>query len=711
MSGSLDALAGRPTAHPASSLLAAFAASSVTIPHALGLGLLAFAPLAGDYSLAALALWSAALPGAVLALAAPRKGVVYAPTTIAALMYAAIVASVAGVAQPLGLSPGQVLAVCGATVALGCGFQWLFGFLRLASISRFLPLSVMHGFAAGVGLSMVLSQLTRGFGQGHWSWDLRLLLHAGVALAVMVLARLLQARWKQMPGLLPAVALVAVLVLVFGQHARLAPAVASMPFAWPPLPDWQGIPWLKLLDLQGTRLVSLAMLMALVNSLDILVFNQELDLEHGLGSEPNRGLRRESLIGAACGLLGMIPASTSASRSRIGLRQSGPTLAVGSSHAAIMLLVAVTGHWWLPSVPMACLAGALVLAGLNQVPRPMWSRSYARHAPAVWAQSWLVAIVFAVAGGAGALVAGLVVATFVLMHASASTALRRALLDGQLRSRRLRRSADDLWLAQHMQKMAVIELQGVMSFGVSAHMAEQVRQLLQPRHNLLIIDAARVAAWDATALVRLAALGRDLGQQGLRMAVCGFDERSAAAATDSGVRVFADLDRALEWAEEAMLAERAAHEWPEYAADEALGEIGEGVGATARASLEQQMRWETVAQGQEIFAAGDRDADLLVVQSGRVTLSTRWPPSAGLRLATVGQGMAFGEMAFLNGDPRTACAGAESDVVIVGRLGRARFDAWARAHPADALILMRNLAVIGTRRLGATTRQLRAVLE
>ena len=58
-------------------LTAAASAASITVPHSLGLGLLAFAPLAaggsGDVPVAALALWSAALPGALLTLLAPRR--------------------------------------------------------------------------------------------------------------------------------------------------------------------------------------------------------------------------------------------------------------------------------------------------------------------------------------------------------------------------------------------------------------------------------------------------------------------------------------------------------------------------------------------------------------------------------------------------------------------------------------------------------------
>lgn len=710
----MNPAASPPASQPASGMAAAWSAAAVTVPHAVGLGLLAFAPLAGDHSLAALALWSAALPGLVLTLVLPRPGVVYAPTTVVALLFAAVLATAHGAAPALGLSARQVLAVSGATVALAFVFQWLLGVLRLASVARFLPISVTHGFAAGVGLSMVVGQVRNGFGSGAL-WDARMGWHALAALAVVGLAWALRRRWPRAPGLLSAVALVALAVALAGVWGHglgdvFAPAVQASGFAGPMWPDWTGIPWLALAHRHGSALVVLALLMALVNSLELLVFNQELELDHGLRGNANQALRRESLIGVLCGLAGMIPASTSASRSRIVLAQAGPSRDAPRWHAAIMLGVAATGAWWLHWVPMACLAGGLVLAGLLQVPGLMWSPRYARSSRVTWAQSWLVALVFAAVGGVGALVAGLVVATFVLLRDSAAKVLRHVRLDGELRSRRLRRAGSDTWLVPRMNQVAVFELQGVMSFGVAAHLAEQVRLLLQPRHRWVILDAARVPAWDSTALAQLRALVRDLGQQGIECAVAALD-RQAAEQAGPQMRCFADLDRALEWAEAGILLQRPLAQRPAYVDGDVLGEIGEGVPAEAARQLAAQCTPQDVPAQGVVFNAGDTDRDLLVVQSGHITLVTQWPPDTGLRLATVGRGMAFGEMAFLSGAARTASAGAERGPARLLRLSRAQFDGWAREHPEAALTLMNNLAQIGARRLGATTRQLRAVLE
>ncbi len=689
---------------------AALSAAAVTIPHAIGLGLLAFAPLAGELPLVSLVLWSAALPAIALSLLAPRAGVIHAPSTVVALLFAAVAAVVAGGTGKLGLPGAQLLAVCGATVAFAFLIQWLFGLLRLASLARFLPMPVTHGFAAGVGLSMLIAQTSQGFGSAGWVWDKRLALHALAALTVTAGAWLIQRRWPRVPGILVAVAAVSLIVGLAAPAGAFNAAAGTSVFTWPPLPDWAGVPWGAVLHTHGTQLVSLAVLMALVNSIDVLVFNQELELEYGVRGDANNALRRESLVGAATAVFGFIPASTSASRSRIALTRVGPTRAAGPLHAGMLLVVALTGHWWLHRVPMAALAGGLILAGLLMVPRVLWSRAYAKAAPAAFSQSWLVAMIFATAGGVGALLAGLVVATFVLLHASASTAVRRVSLEGQLRSRRLRRAASDAWLTPRMNRVAVFELQGLMSFGVAAHMAEQVRQLVLPRHDRVILDASRVPAWDSTALLQLRALARDLDRRGLMLTVCALDERARRHA-DASLRLMPDLDRALEWAEEAMLDERTAQERPAYPEYDALGEVGEGLAPAARAALEGVMRAQPLTSQEQVFAAGSADTDLLIVQEGRVTLATAWPPGNGLRLAAVGQGMAFGEMAFLNGMVRTACAGAEDQPGSLLRLSRADFDAWAESHPHDALVLMSNLAQVGTRRLAATTRQLRAVLE
>jgi SulP family sulfate permease len=193
-----------------------------------------------------------------------------------------------------------VLAVSGATVALAFVFQWLLGVLRWRRWRVFLPISVTHGFAAGVGLSMVVGQVRSGFGSGGRR-AVATCAPAGTllaALAVVGLAWWLRGRWPRMPGLLTAVAVVALAVALaavwgMGLGACLFRPCSPVRFAGPLWPDWTGIPWMALAQQQGQALVVLALLMALVNSLEILVFNQELELDHGLRGNANAPAPRE----------------------------------------------------------------------------------------------------------------------------------------------------------------------------------------------------------------------------------------------------------------------------------------------------------------------------------------------------------------------------------------------------------------------------------
>lgn len=475
----------KPLAAPARSpgFTGGASAASVTLPHALGLSLLALSPLSAEFPVGAMAMWAVALPCVVMALLFRHRGVIYAPSTVVALLYGAVLALVVRKAEALGLSPGQCLGVTSATIAFTFVLQWLFGVLRLADFARFMPISLTQGFAAGVGLAMILTQINTAFGADLWVWDVTLAWHAAVAGAVVLLAWLFQrfvtTRWPQFPWLFAATACVALMALALQASLsnwlpQLNPGADPYAMSWLILPTWTGLPWLDVLRQLGPTLFSLAALAALVNSLEIVLFRQELAIQQAQPDQGNNILQTESLACTACALMGWIPASTSGSRTRMAIQSGSVSGNAGLWHAGLVLGIALTGHWWLHWLPMACLAGALMTAGLRQIPKAMYSPLAWRQTQETQLQSWLVASVFAMAGGVIALVTGLIVATVALLKVSASSALRREHLNGQLRSRRLRRQDADQWVAERMRQVAVFELQGIVSFGVAAYVAKQI---------------------------------------------------------------------------------------------------------------------------------------------------------------------------------------------------------------------------------------------
>ena len=690
-------------------LVGAAAALAVTLPHALGLGLIAFAPFAQLMPVSVLALWSAALPGALMTLFARARGVVYAPSTAVALLFGGMLTLVMQAGAGQGITVGQALAITGLFVALGFFMQWLIGRARLAGLARFIPLSVTQGFSAGVGLSLVLTQLHSAMGAGVWLWQSALIWHLGIACLVVLLSVVLQRLWPRFPSLLMALLLVAVPALWLAPAGLLQMAATPHDLILPPLPDWLGAPWWAVIRQAGVPLVTLSLLMAVVNGLEVLVFHQQLETEHGVRASPDEVLRRESALSAICALFGMIPASTSTSRSRTALAYTGaPTVRVGQWHALVMLAVALSGHLWLHWLPLAGLAGVLVMAGVRMVPGEMWRAPQNALRRTAWWQSWLVAGLFAIAGGAMALMAGLAVSTMVLLRTSGAHVIRRMHLHGELRSRHIRSADIEAWLAGRMNRVAVFELQGILSFGVAALVVDQVRKHLE-RRQCVILDTSRVPSWDETGYARLRTLAHELQDQGIALLISGVHGIHKKAMDD--LQPFADLDHALEWAEAQLLLECPLEARLAEPTGSQLGELGEDMTEQARLALERVMVSHHYPANALIIRSGDQDRRLMLVQAGLVTLSTAESPGKGLRLASIGPGVVFGEMAFLNGIARTAYAHADAGGARVCTLEWNTFKTWSQDHPEAALGFMKQLARIGIRRLGTTSQQLRAAME
>ncbi len=97
------------------------------------------------------------------------------------------------------------------------------------------------------------------------------------------------------------------------------------------------------------------------------------------------------------------------------------------------------------------------------------------------------------------------------------------------------------------------------------------------------------------------------------------------------------------------------------------------------------------AAGATIFLRGDQGDYLLALTAGRVRLSLGTPTGRELVLRHVGPGEIIGELALIDGEPRSADAVAvEPTTGII--VPRARFLAATETHPALALAVARYLA-------------------
>lgn len=87
-------------------------------------------------------------------------------------------------------------------------------------------------------------------------------------------------------------------------------------------------------------------------------------------------------------------------------------------------------------------------------------------------------------------------------------------------------------------------------------------------------------------------------------------------------------------------------------------------------------------KGEIVFDEGEEGQALYIVLSGTVLICRQGAPESG-RIADVAEGGMFGEMALLDGAPRSAQARAFSDCVL-GVLSRAEFNGLVETHAVIA---------------------------
>ena len=110
-------------------------------------------------------------------------------------------------------------------------------------------------------------------------------------------------------------------------------------------------------------------------------------------------------------------------------------------------------------------------------------------------------------------------------------------------------------------------------------------------------------------------------------------------------------------------------------------------------------------RGEVIFQEGELGTEMYIIQSGKVRIYKEME-GAQQTLAIFEKGDFFGEMAILEGLPRTATAVAEEDCELI-RVNSANFVQMIRVNPEIAIRIMRKLST----RLRETTEQLRKLYQ
>ena len=282
-----------------------------------------------------------------------------------------------------------------------------------------------------------------------------------------------------------------------------------------------------------------------------------------------------------------------------------------------------------------------------------------------------------------------------------TNAVRRRYGGDVVRARRTRSPVETRALDREGHRIAVYELRGELSFGPAERLVRTVMDDLGEVDHL-VLDFRRVTGVDevsSTLIERLAAAAAD---RGVRLIAAHLQGRRL------DVESAADADEALQRCEDDLLTEvlgpRAGVVFP--LVDQPLLT---GLGAAEIADLEAAMVKLTLAPGDVLFREGEEAQDIYFVSSGALRAEVASVDGgAARRLLTMGPGTALGEIALLDGGPRSATVVADEASEVHSLSFTALADVGGM-HPGLTANIYRNVGRLLAWRLRRATDQVRAL--
>jgi SulP family sulfate permease len=725
------------SAHLPGDIWGGTAAMLVALPSAIAFGVTIFSALGAEFG--AQGAVAGILGTVALGLFAPLFGgtnrLISAPCAPAA----AVLSAFAIDHMARGGDPAFGLLLLMLMGAMAGGMQILLGALKLGRLIKYMPYPVVSGYLSGVGLIILGSQAPRFLGAPKgtslWQalgslelWRWQSILVGGATILVMVLAPRVT---KKVPAPILGLAAGGAAYFLLGLADPALLTLDHNSFVVGPLGGEGG----GLLQAFSARMSSLgdlgiaairdlavpAMTLAALLSIDTLKTCVVLDALTRTRHDSNRELIGQGLGNLAAASLGGVPGAGTMGATLVNMSSGAATklsgLIEGVAALLAFLLLAPVISW----VPVASLSGILIVIGVRMID---WSSLSFLKSRATILDFAVILAVIGCALSISLIVAsgvGVVLAVFLFIREQVHGSVVRRITSGdQVFSKRVRVQDEMDILTGQGRQTAIVELQGSLFFGTTSQLFHALEADLKTR-KYLILNMRRVQTIDITAAHMLDQIKDILGERG-GLLIFSQLPQSLPSGQDieqyfnqlglvrSGhpVRIFGELNEAMEWVEDKIIAEANIAQNEETLLALQDIELFKDRKKETLDELERHMESRTFGAGERIFAIGEQGDELFLIRKGVVRIVMPFDNGQVHHLATFARGSFFGEMAFLDGEARSADAIAFTQVHLYA-ISRKAFDEFAEGHKKMGLNLMEGLASVLASRLRYTNAELRAL--
>ena len=428
-------------------------------------------------------------------------------------------------------------------MGLICGlFQVGFGAVGLGRLIKYVPYPVVSGYLSGVGLIIIISQVPMFLGLpkqvAFWEglvtpalWRWQGVAVGAVTVAVMVTAPMLT---KAVPAAI--LGLASGIIAYFGL-ALADPALLALPgnalvvgslggsgvnFGEVIAGRWMAIGDLDVAEL-GRLLVPAATLAVLL-SIDTLKTCVVLDALTRSRHNSNRELVGQGLGNLASAIIGGVPGAGQMGATLVNMSSGAQTRLSGLIEGVLALIAFLILGTFIAWVPIAALAGILIVIGLRMFDRASLSLLKSRATMLDFAVIVAVVVVALTVSLIAASGAGIALAIVLFIREQIRGSIVRSKAYGnQMFSKRVRLPGEMAILEKRGDHTVIFVLQGSLFFGTTDQLYTTVEPELKTR-TYIILDMRRVQSVDVTAVHMLEQIAYMLAERGAYLIFSHFPE-------------------------------------------------------------------------------------------------------------------------------------------------------------------------------------------
>ena len=445
----------------------------------------------------------------------------------------AFIVIVYGIIQQYG-EKGLIVATIMAGVML-----ILLGVFKLGTIIKFIPYPIIVGFTSGIAVTIFTTQITDIFGLsfggetvpgdflGKWALYFRhfdtinwwnTVISILSILIIIYSGRIV----KKIPGSLIAIIGVTVIVYLLKTYAGIDcidtigdrfTIKAQLPDMEVPVINWEMI----------NGLLPAAITIAVLGAIESLLSATVADGMIGDKHDSNTELIAQGAANMITPLFGGIPATGAIARTMTNINNGGKTPVAGIIHAIVLLLILLLLMPLAQYIPMACLAGVLVIVAYNM---SEWRTFKAllknpKSDVAVLLITFFLTVIFDLTI---AIEIGLIIACLLFMRRVAETTEISVIKDEINPS-----SETDIAIGQDEniiipEGVEVYEINGPYFFGIANKFEEQMIQM-RDKPNVRIIRMRKVPFIDSTGIHNLTTLCRTSQKEKITIVLSGVNRK------------------------------------------------------------------------------------------------------------------------------------------------------------------------------------------